>query len=162
MDTARAQAYILERSIPEPNSGCWLWLPSCTKWGYGAAYWGRRKNGTSQQINAHRLSYKAFVGPVDDDLDVCHTCDLRPCVNPDHLFSGTRTDNLRDMERKLRGRRGSFPVGVRPAHNSPGRFTARGTAADRKTLYLGTFDSIEEAASVAAFYRTNGRLPACS
>lgn len=52
---------------------------------------------------AHRAAYLLFVGPVPDDLFVCHRCDVRPCVNPSHLFLGTQSDNLRDMVNKGRG-----------------------------------------------------------
>lgn len=84
--------YIEANSIPEPNSGCWLWL-RCTSAGYG---WGRGQY-------AHRASYEAFKGPTAGM--VRHTCDTPICVNPDHLVAGTQTDNMRDMAR--RGRNGA-------------------------------------------------------
>lgn len=88
----------LERhSIPEPNSGCWIWTGSLGKFGYGQIMMPGGK-----PRRAHKVSYEVHKGPVPQGLDVRHTCDMRCCINPDHLLVGTRKQNMQDAE--YRGR----------------------------------------------------------
>lgn len=90
-------------SIPEPNSGCWLWLGQVSSLGYGHIMLSPSRRKTK----AHRASWEAFRGPIGE-LQVLHTCDVRCCVNPEHLWLGTRSDNMRDMYAKGRHRTDSF------------------------------------------------------
>jgi hypothetical protein len=81
------------------NAGqCWLWSGASKGNGYG------NFNYKGKTTPSHRVAYFLFINDkIDQNLDVCHTCDVRHCVNPDHLFLGTRKDNMTDMRLKGRG-----------------------------------------------------------
>lgn len=96
-DIDRLSAFAAKVS-PEPNSGCWLWAGSTNSGGYGN-FWAGKKC-----MKAHRFSYEAFVGRIPDGLDLLHRCDVRCCVNPQHLTPGTALANVTDMWSKGRGR----------------------------------------------------------
>lgn len=84
------------------TSDCWLWTGAPTWNGYGRI--GYLPGGGGMM--AHRFSYLMHVGPIPDGLQVCHHCDVRACVRPDHLFLGTQADNMHDMVSKDRQARG--------------------------------------------------------
>jgi hypothetical protein len=86
-----------EKFMPEPNSGCWLWIASCLPWGYGTIKVGSRTDGSRITARAHCLSWALYRGPIPKGLNVLHKCDTPYCVNPDHLYVGTQKHNVRDM-----------------------------------------------------------------
>lgn len=83
-------------AMPEPNSGCWLWLGPLYDSGYGSFNTG---NGC---VHAHRFSWELHNSKIPRELFACHKCDVRCCVNPEHVFIGTCQDNHDDMIRKGR------------------------------------------------------------
>jgi len=91
-----------ERSIWEPNSGCLLWLGGLNSHGYGHF----RIGGILKR--AHRASYELHKGPIPAGLFVCHSCDNKACINTNHLYVGTRQQNVDDAVRRkrLKPRRG--------------------------------------------------------
>ena len=83
-------------SIPEPNSGCWIWFGAVNGQGYGNI--GR----FGKSLKAHRVSWQVNRGPIPRGKHVLHRCDMTCCINPDHLFIGTASDNMLDMYSKGR------------------------------------------------------------
>lgn len=86
------------------TDGCWEWQASTRQSGYGQFY-VPGPNGEKLMEQAHRVSYMLTFGDIPDGLHVCHACDNPLCVNPDHLWLGTRNDNMQDMARKGRARK---------------------------------------------------------
>lgn len=80
-----------------PIAGCWIFMGSGTD-----SYGNLRMHGAMGYMSAHRFSYLAYRGPIPEGLCVLHRCDVRRCVNPEHLFLGTQKENLQDMSRKGR------------------------------------------------------------
>lgn len=81
-----------------PN-GCWLWLREKNNKGYG-----RFRDYGRRWLLAHRWNYSMFNGPIPPGGCILHSCDTPACVNPEHLFLGTKKDNSQDMVRKGRNR----------------------------------------------------------
>ncbi len=76
--------------------GCWLWLGARAGTGcYGVIWDGRQKR-------AHRVIWEMVNGPIPIGFEICHHCDNASCVNPAHLFCGTRSDNINDCVKKGR------------------------------------------------------------
>src|SRR5690348_7112088 len=87
----------------EKTDGCWIWRGTMNGVGYGV-FWlpmGKPRNANSR-VYAHRLSYEMHEGKIPDGMFICHRCDNPACVNPDHLFLGTQSDNMTDCSRKGR------------------------------------------------------------
>lgn len=85
---------IAHLSRRDPLSGCWLWQAATMPNGYGVVNW------RDKLWLAHRLSWIGTHGPIPKGCMVCHRCDERRCVNPDHLFLGTRQVNMDDLKAK--------------------------------------------------------------
>lgn len=103
IDESELMQIFLDRTYPEPNTGCWLWGGQYNDGGYGVFKLVAFPFKTKL---AHRCSYFLHYGPFDHDkLKVCHKCDNPACVNPEHLFIGTQQDNVIDMYTKGRSPR---------------------------------------------------------
>ena len=80
----------------EIDNGCWMWLGSKDKLGYGRIL---RYEGSWL---AHRIVYELLIGSIPSNLELCHTCDIPSCVNPFHKFIGTQKENIQDAAKKGR------------------------------------------------------------
>lgn len=100
--------------VIKTESGCWEWKASHFWTGYA------RLQALGEN-KASRVSYRLFVGNIDEGLLVLHACDNKGCVNPKHLFLGTYQDNMDDMYAKNRG-----PTGSKNGRHTKPEKTARG------------------------------------
>lgn len=95
--------------IPVTESGCHLWTANIGKDGYGKI----KVNGKT--VRAHRMTWQLANGEIPSDALILHKCDVKSCVNPDHLYAGTYSDNAIDRRRLNYSRRGgSMPNELNP------------------------------------------------
>lgn len=88
------------------SDSCWLWhgFKLQSPFGYGLL-WIRQPDGGRLPRLAHRISWEIYRGKIPAGLFVLHKCDTPLCVNPEHLFLGTQSDNMNDMYYKGRGKK---------------------------------------------------------
>jgi hypothetical protein len=116
------------------TESCWTWTAYKNRRAYGEFRVGSMTDGTRRMKLAHRYSWELYNGTIPESLFVLHKCDNPPCVNPEHLFLGTHTDNMRDMIRK--GRRAVSPS-MRGESNPNSKLSAEDVFQIRHSLMFG-------------------------
>ncbi len=114
-------------------SDCWHWVAYVDSLGYG------RCKKLLGEVKAHRIAYRYFKGDIPKGMVVMHSCDVRSCVNPDHLSLGTQADNIADMTAKGRRRSGDSS-GER---NGQAKLTQAKVAEIRQLANVGTISQAQ-------------------
>lgn len=92
---------LIAKAVKDAQSGCWEWTACTSPGGYGAIQIAGKK------VTAHRAMWRAMYGDPPAGIFVCHRCDNKRCINPNHLFAGTAMENNRDRSIKGRSFRGT-------------------------------------------------------
>ena len=139
---------LLERSFPEPNTGCYIWSGVVNNKGYGeVSFFG-------EMHYAHRAAWILVNGEIPAGMCVLHSCDLPSCINVMHLSLGTQLQNMQDCARRGRGGRFSrskhgFPYGVYVVGKNRKRPYQARIHINKKDICLGYFESAEAAGAAA-------------
>ena len=113
-----------------PFSGCWIWI-GANNGKYGTV------NIAHKIRKAHRESYADAYGGIPDGAHICHKCDVTLCVNPEHLFAGTKSDNVKDMVAKGRQCRGDrHPKHLNPFLVQRGETHGNAKLKDENIVYI--------------------------
>jgi hypothetical protein len=120
------------------TDSCWVWQGGTTPAGYGLIY---APQGSSRLKAAHRVAYELEIGPIPQGMEIDHICRRRNCVNPDHLRTATRSQNLQNTSRYVNSKSGHRGV-VWDRHCN--RWVARVKHRGR-SIYVGRFTDPEMA-----------------
>ena len=91
---------------------CKLWPGPVMSTGYGRMFYNGKRE------TAHRVIWEMSFGPIPPGLCVCHSCDVKLCIEPEHLFLGTNRENILDMWNKSRGYKESKKLKCKRDHNN--------------------------------------------
>lgn len=138
----------------DKSGECWVWAAGRSPKGYGRFLSARKTHA------AHRWIYEWLHGPQPRHIEVCHRCDNPSCVRPEHLFAGTKSDNMQDCARKGRNVMQRRPDVVRRQVERAKLFVCRGEAQGNSKLTAEQvadirrrFASGERSTSIANDYR---------
>jgi len=136
------------------TSGCWEWQGWRNKYGYGQTE--TFQHGTRKSWLVHRLMWSLHNGPIPLGAYICHHCDNPSCCNPNHLYLGNQTTNMRDCVRRGRLRKNPLCGDDHPLRKNP-LLAKRGESHYAAKLKDSQVAFIRSAA--AGMRGENGRLP---
>lgn len=130
------------------SSGCMPWLAGTDAYGYGQL--SLHRDGAQYARKAHRLVHELLVGPIPHGADIDHVCGRRDCCAPAHLRAVSRKQNMENLGGAYR----TSKSGIRGVswHKPRRKWTAR-VQHNHKSIYLGLYEDIDEAAAAVAAAR---------
>jgi hypothetical protein len=115
--------------VDKLENGCWLWKGGGRGNGYGSM------KVAGKVIDTHVVSYQLYKGEIPKGKMVCHTCDVRNCVNPDHLFLGSAKNNFDDAVAKNRIKTGANKTPIESKKHPSSSAYAAGCRCDKCKKY---------------------------